>query len=151
VVRPATSLLGAGSTLVLDRGNPSWRAEIASSRPARSVVLETSMVHAAALANGTPVARIRLLGTGVPEVEVLLRAGRDTGDWAARRPDVAAAATGRAPIAWLSWVAGGFFGQRYRALLRLPRRASFARIEIDLAAGLPPAFGLAVHQVELEP
>ncbi len=150
LARPATALLGAGSTLLLDRGHPSWYAEIAA-QPSRAIVLETSMVHAAALASGTPVARVRLLGTGVPTVEVLLRAGRDTGDWAARRADVAAVAPGRSPAAWLRWVAGDFFGQRYRAVLRLPRRGSFARLEIDLASGLPADAGLAVHQVELEP
>jgi hypothetical protein len=150
LARPATAILGAGSTLVLDRGNPSWHAEIASRAP-RGVVLETSMVNAAALADSTPVARIRLLGTGVPPVEVLLRAGRDTGEWAARRADVAAAAPGHAPSAWLAWVAGDFFGQRYRARLPLPSHGSFARLEIELAGGLPKGAGLAVYQVELEP
>jgi hypothetical protein len=109
------------------------------------------MTHAAALAAGTPVARIRLLGTGMPVVEVTLRAGCDTGDWAARRPDVAAAPLTSPPIPWLAWVAGDFFGQRYRARLLLPRRASFARLEVALADRLPPDAALAIYQVELEP
>jgi hypothetical protein len=97
------------------------------------------------------VARVRLLGTGAPPVELELRAGDDTGEWAARRPDVAAAARTRAPRPWMAWVAGTFFGQRYRARLPLPRAGSFVRLEIDLAAGLPPDTGLAIYQVELEP
>jgi len=114
-------------------------------------VLQTSLVHAADLGGGTPVANLRLLGTGTPPVELQLRAGDDTGEWAARRPDVAAAGRAKAPRPWLAWVAGGFFGQRYRARLPLPRAGSFARLEVDLAAGLPPDTGLAIYQVELEP
>jgi hypothetical protein len=147
---PGTALLPAGGAVLLDRGNPSWHSELGP-RPAGSVVVESSMVHAADLASGTPVAHVRLLGTGHADVDLVVRAGRDTGDWAARRPDVASAAHPPAPPPWQGWVAGGFFGQRYRARLPLPRPASFARLQITLAPGLPSDAGLALHQVELEP
>ncbi|HEV3073938.1 MAG TPA: hypothetical protein VHB47_05910 [Thermoanaerobaculia bacterium] len=150
VVSPGTALLAAGDAVLLDRANPSWYLDLGPQR-SRGLVLQTSLIHAAGLGGGTPVARVRLLGTGAPPVELQLRAGDDTGEWAARRPDVAAAARARAPRPWLAWVAGTFFGQRYRARLPLPRAGSFARLEIDLAAGLPPDTGLAIYQVELEP
>jgi len=82
---------------------------------------------------------------------LVVRAGEETGEWAARRPDVAASARLRSPRPWLVWVAGDAFGQRYRARLPLPRSGSFARLRIDLAPGLPPDTGLAVYQVELAP
>jgi hypothetical protein len=150
VVSPGMALLAAGDAVLLDRAHPSWYLDLGPRR-SRALMLQTSLIHAADLAGGTPVARVRLLGTGAPPVELLLRAGDDTGEWAARRPDVAAAAQARAPRPWLVWVAGTFFGQRYRARLPLPRAGSFARLEIDLAAGLPPDTGLAIYQVELEP
>lgn len=150
VVSPGMALLAAGDAVLLDRARPSWYLDLGPRR-SRGLVLQTSLIHAADLGGGTPVARVRMLGTGAPPVELQLRAGDDTGEWAARRPDVAAAARARAPRPWLSWVAGTFFGQRYRVRLPLPRAGSFARLEIDLAAGLPPDTGLAIYQVELEP
>lgn len=145
---PGMALLPGGYAVLLDRDHPSWHLDLGPER-SRELVLQTSLIHAAELGGGTPVARVRLLGTGTPPVELQLCAGADTGEWAARRPDVAAAA--RAPRPWLAWVAGGFFGQRYRARLPLPRAGSFARLEVDLAAGLPLDTGLAIYQVELEP
>jgi hypothetical protein len=150
LVSPGMALLAGGDAVLLDRAHPSWSLDLGLWR-SRGLVLQTSLIHAADLGDGTPVARVRLLGTGAPPVELQLRAGDDTGEWAARRPDVAAAARARAPRPWLAWVAGTFFGQRYRARLPLPRAGSFVRLEIDLAAGLPPDTGLAIYQVELEP
>jgi hypothetical protein len=150
VVSPGMALLAGGDAVLLDSAHPSWHLDLGPRR-SRGLVLQTSLIHAAELGGGTPVARVRLLGTGAPPLELQLRAGDDTGEWAARRPDVAAAARARAPRPWLVWVAGTFFGQRYRARLPLPRAGSFARLEIDLAAGLPPDTGLAIYQVELEP
>jgi hypothetical protein len=145
---PGVALLGGGNAVLLDHGNPSWHTGVGPQRW-RGLALQTSLIHGAGLAGGTPVARIRLIGTGTAPLELQLRAGDDTGEWAARRPDVAAIARLHPPRPWLAWVAGDFFGQRYRARLPLPRGASFARLEIDLAAGLPPDTGVALYQVEL--
>jgi hypothetical protein len=147
---PDAALLNAGDTVRIDRADPSWHTDIGPRR-SRGLVLQTSLFNAAGLAAGTPVARVRLLGGGGAAVELLLRAGQDTGEWAARRSDLAATARLRAPRPWLAWVAGDYFGQRYRTRLPLPRPGSFARLQIDLEAGLPPGTGIALHQVELEP
>jgi hypothetical protein len=147
---PGMALLAGGDAVLLDRAHPLWQIDLGP-RESRGLVLQTNLIHSAGLGPGTPVARVRLLGTGTPPLELQLRAGDDTGEWAARRPDVAATARSRAPRPWLAWVAGGFFGQRYRTRLPLPPAGSFARLEIDLAAGLPPDTGLAIYQVELEP
>jgi hypothetical protein len=150
LVRPSTALLPAGASVLLDRDHPSWQTDLGP-RPTGGVVVVTSLIHAAGLAPGTPAARVRLLGTGGVAAEWSLRAGLDTGEWAARRPDVAASARLPAPRPWQRWVAGDFFGQSYRARLALPRSASFVRLEIDLAPGLPVETGLALHQVESAP
>jgi hypothetical protein len=150
LVWPGVALLTAGSTVRIDRANPSWHTDLGPLQ-ARGLVLQTSLFNAAGLEPGTPVARVRLLGSGSAAVELLVRAGQDTGEWAARRPDLAATARLHAPRPWLAWVAGDFFGQRYRARLPLPRPGTFARLQIDLEASLPADTGLALHQVELEP
>jgi len=147
---PGLGLLAGGDAVLLDRAHPSWHIDLGPGRW-RGLVMQTHLIHAAELSGGTPVARVRLLGTGSAPLELQLRAGEETGEWAARRPDVAATARLRAPRPWLAWVAGDFFGQRYRARLPLPHAGSFVRIEMDLAAALPPDTGLAIDQVELEP
>jgi hypothetical protein len=147
---PGVALLGGGNAVLLDRANPSWHTDIGPLR-LRGLALQTSLIHGTDLAGGTPVARVRLLGTGTAPIELQLRAGDDTGEWAARRADVAATTRLQPPRHWQAWVAGDFFGQRYRARLPLPRAGSFARLEIDLASGLPPDTGVALYQVELEP
>ena len=149
MVSPGTAFLTAGDTVLLERGNPEWHREIGTGR-ARSVVLQTSLLHSAELKTGTPVALVRLRATGSSDVEMVLRAGRDSGEWAARRSDLAGARL-TAPRAWISWVAGDFFGQRYRSRRAIPSAGSFGRLEIELAPGLPPDFALALYQVELDP
>jgi hypothetical protein len=149
LVSPGIALLTPGDSVLLDRSHPSWHTDIAPGWRSSGLALQSSLSNAAGLAPGTAVARVRLLG-GDAAVELVLRSGQDTGEWAARRPDVAAAAPGTAPSPWLAWVAGEFFGQRYRARLPLPRPGSYARVEIDLDSGLPAGAGLALHQVELD-
>jgi hypothetical protein len=148
---PGVALLGGGSAVLLDRANPSWHTDVGPQR-LQGLALQTSLIHGTGLAGGTPVARVRLLGTGTAPLELLLRAGDDTGEWAARRTDVAATARLHPPPPWQAWVAGDFFGQRYRTRLPLPRSdsGSFARLEIVLAPGLPPDTAVALYQVELE-
>ncbi len=149
LTHPRLSLLAAGETVLLDRAHPSWIAEISPRRTA-ILAVQSDLINAAGLADGTLVAHVQLLATGATQ-DLELRAGRDTGEWSARRPDVAAAARLHSPAPWVSWVAGPFLGQRYRCRLLLPHPDSFARIRIDLAAGLPAGTALALHQVEVAP
>ncbi|HYL04668.1 MAG TPA: hypothetical protein VE075_01425 [Thermoanaerobaculia bacterium] len=149
LVVPCVALLSGGNAVLLDRANPSWHTDVGPLR-LRGLALQTSLINGAGLAAGTPVASVRLLGTGTAPIELQLRAGDGTGEWAARRTDVAATARLCSPHPWQAWVAGDFFGQRYRARLPLPRAGSFARLEIDLAPGMPPETGVALYQVELE-
>ncbi len=68
----------------------------------------------------------------------------------------------RPPAAWVSWIADGFFAQRYRRVFWLPAlpapRSAGARaapplrpvrLRIELAPGLPPGLALAVYQMEI--
>jgi hypothetical protein len=142
-----TALLAPEVPVVLDAGHPAWETKV-SERRVGSVVVESSLSHGAALAPGTPVAIVHLRDASGPGADWVLRAGEGTGEWAARRPDVARAGV-KAPPPWISWVAGDFLAQRYRSLwtLERPERASLLRIE--RAPGVPLDLSVAVYQLEI--
>jgi hypothetical protein len=142
-------LLPPESGVTLEAARPAWSADLSPPRAVGTVVVETSLSGGAGLANGTPVATIRLRDGGGRSVLWVLRAGEGTGEWAARRPDVERTARLKSPPAWISWVAGGFFGQRYRARWTLPTARPWTQVQIALEPGLPQGTGLVLHQVEL--
>jgi hypothetical protein len=144
-------LLPPESGVMLDAAHPAWAAGFAAPRQVGSVAVETGLSGGAGLANGTAVATVRLSDDGGRSSLWVLRAGTGTGEWAARRPDVERTAVLRSPPAWISWVAGDFFGQRYRALWTLLEPGRFTHVRVELAPGLPPDVGLTVHQVEVRP
>ncbi len=119
----------------------------------RSLAIDSHLESSGALALGTVVATVqwldhrgRQMGEGVP-----LRLGTETGEWAVERPDLVALHLA-APEPWLSFVAGEFFGRRYRAFvpaLFSPSSNPPTRIRIDRAPGLPAEVGIALHQIEV--
>ncbi len=143
-------LLAPQMPVELDAGHPVWETALPPSPVAAvgSVVVESYLANGAALEPGTPVAVVKLVSATGRGVDWTLRAGDDTGEWAARRPDVAQEAV-PAPAAWVSWVADGFFAQRYRSRFQLDRPAPFARLRIERAAGVPPDLTIALYQVEI--
>jgi hypothetical protein len=134
----------------LDAGHPVWETALPP-RPVSaigSVVVESYLANGAALARGTPVAVLKLVGAAGRSVDWTLRAGDDTGEWAARRPDLAQESV-PAPSPWVSWVADGFFAQRYRSRFQLDRPEPFDRLRIERAPGVPPDLTVALYQVEI--
>jgi hypothetical protein len=144
-----TPLLPPETGVTLEPARPAWLAGFAAARPVGGVMVESSLSGGAGLANGTPVATVRLRDEGGRSVLWILRAGEGTGEWAARRPDVERSSLLKSPPAWMSWVAGDFFGQRYRAAWTLTKAERFTHLRIELARGLPPEVGLTLHQVEV--
>jgi hypothetical protein len=144
---PGTPLLPPEMPVVINAGRSVWETDLPPER-VKSVIVESSLSNGAGIAPGTPVAVLRLRGAAGRSMDRILRAGEDTGEWAARRPDVAAAGA-RAPRPWVCWVAGDFFAQRYRSRWQIPRAERFAHLRIELAPGLPPGLVLAVHQLEV--
>ncbi|HKI03969.1 MAG TPA: hypothetical protein VKK31_18455 [Thermoanaerobaculia bacterium] len=147
VPAPGTELLAPETPVVLDAANPSWETGILG-QPVRSVVVESNLANGAGLAPGTPVAVVHLRNLAGRTVRWTLRAGEDTGEWAARRTDVAEAGA-QAPPAWVSWVAGDFFAQRYRCRWQLASPDSFVQVRIERAPGAPPDLALALYQLEV--
>ena len=144
---PGRELLVPETPVVIDAGHPVWQADFAG-QAVRSVVVESNLTNGSGLAPGTPVAVVRLRDLAGHTLGWTLRAGEDTGEWAARRPDVAQMGT-RTPPAWVSWVAGDFFAQRYRSRWTLPRPQRISRVEIERAPGAPPELVLALYQLEV--
>jgi hypothetical protein len=147
--RPGVPLLAR--VVPLDGAGPSWETDLSAPAAAASLVVDSSLTHAAGLPGGAPVALVTLRRADGARLSWTLRAGEGTGEWAARRPDVAAAARLRSPAAWLSWVDAGFFAQRYRARWRLPAAGRFVHLRVERAAGLPADLGIALYQLELRP
>lgn len=144
---PGTELLAAGAPVILDAGHPVWEAGFPREL-VRSVVLQSNLANGAGLARGTPVATVRLRDSTGRSVGWTLRAGEEVGEWAARRPDVVRTGS-RSPHAWVSWVAGDFFAQRYRCRWRLPRADRFVHLRVERAPGTPPGLSLALYQLEV--
>ena len=154
---PATGtlLVPEDTAVVVDAARPRWQAPL-DGQQVRALVIESSLSNGASLDNGTAIATVRLRGQGDRTEAWVLRAGADTGEWAARRPDVAASSVLESPPAWISWVAGDFFGQRYRVRW-VPDRASFSsplagpftELTVERNPGLPKEVSLAIHRVEV--
>jgi len=137
---------------VLNVQHSSWSMEWRSPVTTRHIVLDTYLSNSASLSAGTPVADIDLETTSGPR-SFALRAGIDTGEWAAERPDVAAQPGFKAPEAWLSWVAPdrSFFARRYRARFTLDPAAKVERLSIHLSAAIPKDVSVTLWHLELEP
>ncbi|HXO20524.1 MAG TPA: hypothetical protein VOA87_11445 [Thermoanaerobaculia bacterium] len=149
---PARPLLPLENAVKLDAARPAWEIELPPQRVA-GLVVDSTLENGAALPPGTTVALVRFSDRAGNATTWPLRAGEGTGEWATRRPDVArrlAAAGRRPPEGWVSWVAGGFFGQRYREAWRLAPPALFTHLRVERESGLPADVGLALFQVEVQ-
>ena len=126
-------------------------APIESPRKTRSVVVDTYLENSATLPVGTPTGRIVLTDTNGERRSWVLRAGIETGEWAARREDVANLPGFQAPPHWLAWVTpdGQLLAQRYRSEWKLAEPLVVSRVEIERVADVPDDVSLAVFHLEL--
>lgn len=148
---PSRPLLTPEIPVLLDASRPIWQARPDDPRAASQIAVESSLANAATLSAGTPVAKVEWLGEGGRREEWTLRAGVDTGEWAAQRSDVRATGRLAARGAWVSWVSDGFFAQRYRCRYSTARPFRPLLIRIERDPRLPVEVSLALHQVEAGP
>jgi hypothetical protein len=142
-----TPLLAPETSIPFDVDRPTRETDLPLG-PVSSLVLESALSNGAPLADGTPVAVIRLTDAEGRSAERTIRAGMDTGEWAARRGDVLQTARLHSPEPWITWIAGDFLAQRYRCRWGVPP-GRYTRMRIELSPGLPRNVSLAVHQVEI--
>lgn len=150
----------AERAVVLTRASPTFEAELSGGRVG-ALVLDSYLTHGVDLPCGQPLATVTLDDRRAGEEarklskgawSGRLAVGRDSAEWAAGRPDVAARLACSAPPPWISWIPsdGRFLGQTTRSRLALPfaHRARTVRIERD--AALPEDTALALFFVATE-
>ncbi len=112
-----------------------------------SITIDSYVSNAAQLADGTLIGRIVLEGEGGAERVLPLALGRETGEWAARRPSLEPVSPALAP--WISWLApdGAYFAQRYRANWTVGTAISGRGFRVELEDSLPQDVSLAVFRI----
>ena len=113
---------------------PGAKAEISlAGASASELALVSTMSHSTHVPDDTPMAGIRIHTKDGRVIELELRAGRDTAEWAYDNEEVRAAIKHRRPKVAESFPADGFPSNRY--LARLPfERAEIERIEFNYLA-----------------
>ncbi|MCG8458965.1 MAG: hypothetical protein MI919_22035, partial [Holophagales bacterium] len=149
-------LLPSGKVLPLPSAagfaaRPHLTAELDGS-PVRQVVIDSYLVHAAALPTWEPVLWLALEDSrGRRLAEWRMVSGRDTADWAAARPDVASRPGFVAPPPFLSRLAydGRFFGQIYRAHFRTEEPVPARRLVLGRPGSLEQAVEIRITRLEV--
>jgi hypothetical protein len=135
VGRPGPDGLGEALDLRVDAGVPRFlpTAVVAASE----LRLSSSLSDAVGVAQGMPVARIVVRLAVGRDVELTLRAGIDTAEWAYDRPDVRPLVAHERPriIETFPGPGGGFEGHRYLGILPLPGRYYVDGIRIERLPG----------------
>jgi hypothetical protein len=148
---PGTRLLGnevlalgfRSNVVLLDSFDPSSVTEI---------VVDSYVGASVGLPVGTKVAEFRLGRADAECDRWSLEIGAHTGEWAARRFDVAQNPQVVTPSAWLSWIAPGrFFAQRYRAHRILENPCTVTNLSIARNSDLPKRVVLSIFNLELRP
>ena len=172
---PVATLLGAVSrferqvtesplgerVVVLTQTSPRLEVEL-SGAAVSSLVVDSYLTHGVELACGQELAAIELADAPPAESgrrasakapwHAALVAGRDSAEWAAGRPDVAARLACPAPLPWISWIpgAGRFLGQTTRARFALPLARHARRLTLERNPALPAETTLAIFFLATE-
>jgi len=148
---PAAERPLTGGIHVLDADQSEKAIDLEFAVPTQSVVIDSYLENSASLPTGTPVSRVILIDSAGERRSWLLRAGLDTGEWAARRPDVAGLPGFQAPAPWLSWVTASrdIFAQRYRASWQLDEMVEVVHLDVQRVEDLPSEVALAIFHLEL--
>jgi len=150
---PANVYSLTDTPVVLTADSGEMARDLALETRVGSVVLDSYLQNSTRLDTGTPVAELSLETEDGSHLRWLLRVGIESGEWAARREDVATLAGFQAPSPWLTWIpAGGeIFAQRYRCRWQLAVPAEATRLTITRRRELPPELGIAILHLELRP
>lgn len=147
--------------VVLTQASPRLEVEL-SGAAVRALVVDSYLTHGVELACGLELAGLELADTPpngdvAPESaqapwRAALVVGRDSAEWAAGRPDVAARLACPAPPPWISWIPGSgrFLGQTTRARVALPLARDARRLVIERNPALPAETSLAIFFLATE-
>lgn len=157
IERPVAETPVSERAVVLTQAAPFYEAEL-SGAPVRTLVIDSYLTNGVDLGCGQALAAIELHETpddpgpgktARDSWSATLLAGRDSAEWAAGRPDVAARLACPAPTPWTSWIpgAGRFLGQTTRARFSLPVARAARRLRIERSPDLPAGTSLAIFFV----
>ncbi len=148
---PSAVLLHSYQAVTLQAQQTRWIRSF-DEQPVAAVVLDTNLVRGVELAPETPVAEVRLVDASRTLLESwTLRAGTETAEWAAARPDIAARPGFAAPRPWLSRLApdGTFFARLFRARFQVSPPRPAVSLVIQRSPELPAEVELVVYRVEI--
>lgn len=146
------------TTVLIDRhteilSHAQFRVELPiSSDPVSTVILETDLVHGAALEPGAKAFRIYIDSENQRLVDEAVFAGSDTDDWASGRPDLARRDSPTAP-AWSHRVTddGQFFRRTFRTVVHLDEPVRGRRLILRRFDTLPKDVVIRIHRLETLP
>ncbi len=163
--RPLAETPLGDRVVVLTQTAPRLAVEL-SGVPVRALVLDSYLTHGVELACGQELAGMELTGMELESAVDAARArqfvparwrsalvaGRDSTEWAAGRPDVAAQLACPAPTPWISWMpaTGRFLGQTTRARFALEAPFGARRLVLERNPALPAETTLAIFFVATE-
>jgi hypothetical protein len=146
---PARNVVPADA-VALRSDAPEWRA-VLDGPPVERVRVVSTLADGAELPAGTAVATLSLEREGRPLAAWTLRAGTNTAEWAADRPDLRGVAAA-GPI-WWSWLPppGTFYAHAYASTWRLSRPVAADHVRVARDPALPPSVTLSLLRVEVSP
>ena len=142
-----------GTPVVLTAERNEVVRELELDTPVASLLVDSYLENSAQLPTGTPFAEATVETKDGNRQHWLLRVGIESGEWAARRDDVATQEGFEAPSPWLAWIPAGseIFAQRYRARWDLTEPVKATRLTMTRRSELPPELGVAILHLELRP
>lgn len=136
-----------GEAVTLGAAAPSWSR--AFNGAVAGVRVESLLGDAAEVAAGTPVARLVVERQGRAVGELVLRAGHETGEWAADRPDLRGMApAGECPLASLP-PPGEWFARAYRARWQPAAPVVADAIRVTLEPSAPAGATFVLRRLEV--
>jgi len=140
-----------GRPVVLDLARPRFESALGVGDP-RALVVVSYLTNSAGLPCGTPVARVILERAGREVFSTTLEVGRETSEWAATRPDVAATIACPAPPPEWSWIPaeGRHLGSTYSGRIDWGEGLAPDRLRIEREPRLPEETALAIFQLGVE-
>ena len=147
---PGVVLVDHPTLLSTHRGG--WSRRLDPTVPTTGVVMDTNVIQSLGLPAGTILGNVQLLDGNQQSLAIWrLEIGRDTAEWAALRPDIAASPGFLAPHPWsvAAEPRARHFAARFRNDWRLEAPVTAAWITVRRSPSLPDDLQLAMYRLKV--